>query len=505
MEPTFISSPVGAIMALAGIASFFFWLEKKTSWKIFKFFPPLIFIYTLPVVFSNTGLIPHKSAAYTFMGDNLLPMFLTIMLLNIDLKATVRVMGKGIFVMLLGTLGVVVGAPIAIFIVKSGLSPEAWKGFGALAGSWIGGTGNMFATAQMVGLSDDSIQYGYALIADNVVYLIWLPLMLASKSMSGWFARFTGVDSDRLAKMEAAAKDLTIDKGKIEMRHILYLVFFGFAVTTFSSWLSPLIPTVKTTDEITVISQQNNFDQDQLFSTIQVAEDINVVGVDLKSSVVGEQTDLQLTIKTDDNRRIIFDLLLENIPSEIDIASLTADYTTTPSGQGSVVVTALALTDDVVVVSSRASPGVTTIISAKTYKILLVTILGILLSFTAARNIPGSHPFSMALVYLFVAQMGAKADLSDLSVEVLWFLLGAYIWIFIHGAFLLGAAWLFKVDVHTAAIASAANIGGAASAPIVAAHHNRALVPVSILMAMIGYAIGNPAAFVAAMLCRWVM
>ena len=110
----------------------------------------------------------------------------------------------------------------------------------------------------------------------------------------------------------------------------------------------------------------------------------------------------------------------------------------------------------------------------------------------------------MALVYLFVARMGAKADLSNLTTSVYWFLLGAYIWIFIHGIILVTAARIFKVDIHTAAIASAANIGGAASAPIVAAHHNRTLVPVSILMAMIGYAIGNPAAYLAALLCFWL-
>jgi uncharacterized membrane protein len=110
----------------------------------------------------------------------------------------------------------------------------------------------------------------------------------------------------------------------------------------------------------------------------------------------------------------------------------------------------------------------------------------------------------MALVYLFVARMGAKADLSNLDSSIFWFLLGAYVWIFIHGAFLLGAARLFRVDVHTAAISSAANIGGAASAPIVAAYHKPALVPVSILMALLGYAIGNPAAYIAALLCRWV-
>jgi uncharacterized membrane protein len=395
MNVPLITSPVGILTVLAAIASFFFYLEKKTGWGLFNYFPPLIFIYTIPVLFSNTGLIPSKSPAYDFMGVNILPMFLVIMLLDVDIMATVRVMGRGLFVMLLGTTGVIIGAPIAYFLVRGGLGENAWQGFGALAGSWIGGTGNMLAVSQMVGLDDHSVTYGYAVIADNAVYLIWLPIMLGSKNLSGWFARFTKMPPDRLSKMEKLAGEVTLDKGSMEMRHFLYLAFIGFGVTALAAWLSGMIPVVET------------------------------------------------------------------------------------------------------------SSG-TTIVSANTYKILLVTIFGVLLSFTRARTIPGSHPFSMALVYLFVARMGAKADLSDLSAAVLWFLLGAYIWIFIHGTFLVGAARVFKVDVHTAAIASAANIGGAASAPIVAAYHNRTLVPVSILMAMIGYAIGNPAAYLAALLCFWI-
>ena len=61
-----------------------------------------------------------------------------------------------------------------------------------------------------------------------------------------------------------------------------------------------------------------------------------------------------------------------------------------------------------------------------------------------------------------------------------------------------------KVGVHTAAIASTANIGAAVSAPIVAAYHDKRLVPVSILMALVGYAVGNYAAFLTAQLCYWV-
>lgn len=390
MTDYLIQSPAGVIAVLAAVTSFFFFLEKKTEWKFFNYMPPLIFIYTVPVLLSNTGVIPTNSEVYDFMGRNLLPAFLTIMLLNVNLAATIKVMGKGVFVMLVGTLGVVIGAPIAYFIVKSGLSSEAWQGFGALAGSWIGGTANMLGVSEMIKLDETSVHYGYAVIADNAVYIIWLPIMLASKNLAGWFNKFTGVSSDRLERMEAAAKELVSDHGQMEMRHLLYLLFFGFGAAAIANWLSAMIP-------------------------------------------------------------------------EVD------PY-----------------------------------LSTGTYRILLVTVIGISLSFTKASKIPGSHALAMAMVYLFVARMGAKADLSTVSMSVFWFLAGAYIWIFIHGFFLLGAAKLFKVDVHTAAIASAANIGGAASAPIVAMHHRPSLVPVSILMAMLGYAIGSPAGYLAAILCRLV-
>jgi len=242
MDTPLISSPAGILAVLAAITSFFFFLEKKYGWAIFNFLPPLIFIYLVPVLFSNTGLIPSKSGVYDFMGANLLPMFIIIMLLEVDLLATIRVMGKGIFVMLIGTLGVVVGAPIGFFLVKHGLGPETWKGFGALAGSWIGGTGNMLAVAHSIQLDESTVDYGYAVIADNAVYLIWLPIMLGSKNLAARFHRFTGVASDRLEKMEAAAKELTTEKGKLEMRHLLYLACIGFAGTALASWLSQQLP-----------------------------------------------------------------------------------------------------------------------------------------------------------------------------------------------------------------------------------------------------------------------
>ena len=75
---SFINDSAGIIFVLAGNAAFWFWLEKRSGWKLFSFFPPLIFIYLIPAILSNTQVIPLKAPTYDWMGANLLPMFLVL-------------------------------------------------------------------------------------------------------------------------------------------------------------------------------------------------------------------------------------------------------------------------------------------------------------------------------------------------------------------------------------------------------------------------------------------
>jgi uncharacterized membrane protein len=146
-------------------------------------------------------------------------------------------------------------------------------------------------------------------------------------------------------------------------------------------------------------------------------------------------------------------------------------------------------------------PGLQVVLSESTWRILLITTIALGLSVTPVSRLPNSTAIGTAMIYVFVAGMGARATVDGFG-QAPAFLLGAFIWIFIHGAFCLAGAKLFRVDVHSAAIASAANIGAAASAPIVAAFHRPSLVPVSVLMALIGYALGNYLAPMAAHLAR---
>ena len=152
---------------------------------------------------------------------------------------------------------------------------------------------------------------------------------------------------------------------------------------------------------------------------------------------------------------------------------------------------------------AESSPGLANVMSASTINILLLTTVALALSVTPLREIPGGQRIATAIIYLFVARMGAVATIDNLGAAPV-FLLGAFIWIAIHGAFCLAGAYIFKVDVHSTAIASAANVGGAASAPVVAAYHRESLVPVSILMALIGYALGNYLAIATGRICQWI-
>lgn len=149
-------------------------------------------------------------------------------------------------------------------------------------------------------------------------------------------------------------------------------------------------------------------------------------------------------------------------------------------------------------------PGLEVVLSESTWRILLITTISLVLSTTPVARLPNSTAIGTAMIYIFVAGMGARATLAGFG-QAPAFLFGAFIWIFIHGAFCLLGAKLFRVDVHSAAIASAANIGAAASAPIVAAFHRPSLVPVSILMALIGYALGNYLAPLAAIWHVWLL
>lgn len=393
MSDILISSPGGVLAVLCAVAAFWFYVEQVSALKLFQYIPPLIFIYATPVFLNNLDVIPASSPVYSGLSSYALPAFIVLMLIKVNVPATVKIMGKGILVMLMGTAGVVAGCVVSYVIVHRWLAPDAWTGFGALAGSWIGGTGNMAATSEMLNTSPE--QFGLAVLADNVVYIVWLPILLASRNFADRFNAWAKVPEDRIRMMDSAAALVHEEEKAPQMRDYIYLAAIAIGVTWIAAALAPI-----------------------LFDTMMgIAPDLQVV------------------------------------------------------------------------------------LSESTWRILLITTIALSLSVTPLSKLPNATVMGTALIYIFVAGMGARATIEGFG-QAPAFLLGAFIWIFIHGAFCLAGAKLFRVDVHSVAIASAANIGAAASAPIVAAFHRPSLVPVSVLMALIGYALGNYLAPLAGHLAR---
>ena len=262
------------------------------------------------------------------------------------------------------------------------------EGVRRLSGSWVGGTANLAAVAEM--LEASPAEQGLAVLGDTAIYLIWLPVLMASKAVAAPFARFARVPADRLEKLDAAAAAMPTNARIATFRDYLYLLAVGLV----SAWVA------------------------------------------------------------------------------YGLANILA--------------------------------GAVPFFNSSTWRILLATTIAIGLSMTPLRRLPASRDLGTALVLLFMAHMGSRADVRGIATQAIPFLAGALVWILIHGAFCVLGARLFHVDVHTTALASGANIGGAATVTQVAHHHRPSLLPIGILMAMLGYAMGNYTGLLTAKLCEWV-
>ena len=146
--------------------------------------------------------------------------------------------------------------------------------------------------------------------------------------------------------------------------------------------------------------------------------------------------------------------------------------------------------------------GDPTIISSTTWAVLLVVTIGLLLSFTQLRDFEkvGASHLGYTGLYLLLAGIGAQADLNAV-LQAPAYLAAGVVWITIHVGVLLVAARIVKAPLFFVATGSMANIGGAASAPVVAGIYHPAMAPVGLLMAVAGYVLG----IYGALVCAWLL
>ena len=143
--------------------------------------------------------------------------------------------------------------------------------------------------------------------------------------------------------------------------------------------------------------------------------------------------------------------------------------------------------------------------SAFFWIVVIATTLCLALSFTKARNLEGvgASRLGSVLLYVLVATIGMQMDLGAVLDSPILFLVGL-VWMLFHISVMLLVAWLIKAPFFYVAVGSQANVGGAASAPIVASAFDASLTSVGVLFAVLGYALGTYGAYISGLMMQWM-
>ncbi len=378
--------------------------------KLYTFVPSLLLCYFIPSIYATLGWIdPSESQLYYVASRYLLPASLVLLTLSIDLKAVLNLGWKAIAMFVTGTLGIVLGGPIAMLLVAmidpsilqaSSPDNEIWKGLATVAGSWIGGGANQ--TAMLEVYQPSSSLFSAMVTVDIIIANLWLAFLIYGAGISEKIDRWLGSDTSAITSLRKQVQDY---QEKIKR-----------------------IPSL--------------FD---LMKILAVAFGITAIG-----HVIGDSLAPWIT---------------ENAPR---LREFSLD-------------------------------------SAFFWIVVTATTGGLLVSFTKLRELEGAGASKLGSLFLYILVMtiGLKMDLTAFVEEPSYFLIGI-IWILIHVILLLVVAKFIKAPLFFVAVGSQANVGGAASAPIVASAFHPALAPVGVLLAVLGYALGTYGAYATAEIMRLI-
>lgn len=432
----------GILMVMLGLIFWTSSFEKGLFKKFYKIVPMLLVCYFLPSLLTFFHIVDHKQSNLYFVATRyLLPATLVLLTLSIDLKEIFRLGPKALIMFLTGTVGVVLGGPIAVLIV-SFFWPEligvdgptaVWRGLSTVAGSWIGGGANQ-AAMQVIYMTpapgatpvvEKSLQdmYSVMVAVDVFVAEVWMFFLLLGVGKADEIDRLFKADSSSIERLKQKMEKFSQKVARIPTATDLMVIgAIGFGVTAFSHYGGGEI---------------SEFVEKLIAETTVVASETNAAGQEIETgtSPIEFLRDLGLA-------------------------------------------------------------------SSFFWLIVISTTIGIGLSFTRLRNYEGAGASKIGTVFIFilVAVIGMGMDIRAVVEHPGYFLLGG-IWMLIHVGLMFFVGWLIRAPYFFLAVGSKANIGGAASAPVVAAAFHPALAPVGVLLAVLGYALGT----YGAMLCASMM
>jgi len=235
-DPTTVATAL-----IVGVGLIFFLAARPRLVPLFRYLPPVCWVYFLPMIASTFGVLPSSSPAYTWITHNLLPASLILLIVTTDIPSILKLGPKAVTMMLAGTLGVVIGGPVSLWLFQRWLPPEAWKGMGALAGSWVGGSVNMMAVAEAIGTSPDLL--APLIVVDTVVGYAWFGLVLYLSVFQDTVDRRFSFDRSLIDDLNARLEKIRKEQSRpITIADLAFMLAVAFGLGRLCLWLGDLLP-----------------------------------------------------------------------------------------------------------------------------------------------------------------------------------------------------------------------------------------------------------------------
>jgi uncharacterized membrane protein len=158
----------------------------------------------------------------------------------VDLRAVVRLGGKALVMMLAGSLGIIVGGPVALALLGHFLPADTWMGLAALAGSWIGGAPNMVAIKESVGTPDSLM--GPIIVVDTVVAYGWMGVLLFLSSFQAKIDAWLHADTRDIDALDCRLTEVDGERRPMEIRDMAIILGLGFCGAAVCIWAGDRMP-----------------------------------------------------------------------------------------------------------------------------------------------------------------------------------------------------------------------------------------------------------------------
>ncbi|WP_426285543.1 DUF819 domain-containing protein [Luteibacter sp. E-22] len=186
--------PYLAVMLLA--AGFWPAIERRFGWKVFEILPPIVLTYLTVTALSVAGFwtaSPEIHAAQNMLVARLVPALLFLLMINCDLRAILALGPRVLGVFVCTSISLFIAFVLTFLIYRHWMPGTGWMPLASLSGSWMGGTANMIAVKQAIGMSDTSL--ATTLLTDALCYSMWVVVLFAVARLAPAFNRWTRAQS----------------------------------------------------------------------------------------------------------------------------------------------------------------------------------------------------------------------------------------------------------------------------------------------------------------------